>query len=41
MKRYIYLDNIDTITVESIKGFIDNFKSGKLKPTLKSEIEPT
>jgi hypothetical protein len=39
MKKYLYSSNINEITTESIKSFIDEFKAGNLKPSLKSDEE--
>lgn len=40
MRKFVYNGQISTITVNSIKEFIQDFKAGILKPNLKSEPEP-
>ncbi len=40
MKKYIYYGNLKDLSVESIKTFIGDFKSGKLSPHYKSDRAP-
>ena len=40
MKKYNYPGTVDTLTVESLKSFIDDFNAKSLKPFLKSEEIP-
>lgn len=41
MRRFPYKKtDINSITVSSIKSFLDDFTASKLKPDLRSEIEP-
>jgi hypothetical protein len=41
MRKFVYSGALDTLTVESLKNYIDDFKAGNLRPHLKSEAEPT
>jgi len=41
MRKFVFGGSIDSLTVASLKTFIDDFKSGSLRPHLKSEAEPT
>jgi len=41
MRKFIYPGQLSSLSVFSIKEFIDNFKAGVLTPHLKSEPEPT
>jgi hypothetical protein len=40
MKKYNFEGDINALSVESIKKFIDDYKGGKLSPFLKSEAIP-
>jgi len=40
MKKFTYSGKVEDITVEDIKKFVDDFKSNKLQPFLKSEEIP-
>lgn len=40
MRKFVYGGNLDTLSVESIKNYIDDFNAGNLRPHLKSEAEP-
>ena len=40
MKKFNYPGSVDTLTVEALKTFIDDFNSKNLKPFLKSEEIP-
>jgi len=40
MKKFTYPGDVKSATVESIKNFINEFKSGKLVPSIKSEEIP-
>lgn len=40
MRRYPYTGKVEEITVASIKNFIDDFKAGKVKRHMKSEVPP-
>jgi len=40
MKKFVFPGALDTMSVHAIKNFIDEYKSGALKPHLKSEAEP-
>lgn len=39
MRKFVYQHAIEDITVSSIKTFVDDFNSDKIKPHLKSEAE--
>lgn len=40
MRKFVYPGSLETVSVHAIKNYIDEFKSGSLKPHLKSEPEP-
>jgi protein disulfide-isomerase A1 len=40
MKKFVFPGSMDTVTVHAIKNFLDDYKSGAMKPHLKSEAEP-
>lgn len=40
MKKFSYEGDVKSLTVDSLKSFIEDFKSGKLAPFLKSEAIP-
>lgn len=41
MRKFVYGGSIQTLSVQSIKNYLDDFKSGNLRAHLKSEPEPT
>lgn len=41
MRKFIYNGQLSTLSVNSIKEFVQDFKAGVLRPHLKSEPEPT
>jgi protein disulfide-isomerase A1 len=41
MKKFAYSGDVKSLTVDSLRPFIEEFKSGKLAPFLKSEEPPT
>jgi len=41
MKKFRYTESVKDITVDSLKSFINDFKSGTIKPFLKSQDIPT
>ena len=41
MQRFFYQDSVQSITVSSVKTFIDDKKANKLRPHFKSEPEPS
>lgn len=41
LRKFTFSGDVNTMTVESIKSFIDDFKADRLKPFLKSEAIPT
>jgi len=40
MRKFVFPGALDTVSVHAIKNYIDEFKSGALRPHLKSEPEP-
>jgi protein disulfide-isomerase A1 len=40
MKKFVFPGALDTVSVHAIKNYIDEYKSGALRPHLKSEAEP-
>lgn len=40
MRKFIYNGQLSTLSVNSIKEFVQDFKAGVLRPSLKSEPEP-
>lgn len=40
MKKFVFSGSIQTLSVASLKAFIDDHKAGNLKPHLKSEPQP-
>jgi len=40
MKKYTYSGDLSSLSVDSIKKFVDDFKSGSLAPFLKSQDIP-
>lgn len=41
MKKFTFPGNAESITVDAVKEFVRDFKSGALKPFLKSQDIPT
>ena len=41
MRKFVYPGQLSSLSVFSIKEFVDNFKAGILRPHLKSEPEPS
>lgn len=40
MRKFVFPGQLSTLSVHAIKNYVDEFKSGALKPHLKSEDEP-
>jgi len=41
MKKFVFPGSLDTVSVHAIKNYLDEYKSGALRPHLKSEPEAT
>jgi protein disulfide-isomerase A1 len=41
MRKFVYSGDLEKLTVDAVKTFIEDFKADKLNAHLKSEVEPT
>jgi hypothetical protein len=41
MRKFVFGGSLSSLTVEDVKKFIHDFKSGSLRPHLKSEPVPS